>query len=200
LVGFVEEVKVKIDEKVNLPAGYYLTYGGEFENQQRAASRLMLIIPLALFLIFILLFVSFGSITQAILVLVNIPLALIGGFIGLYFSGEYLSVPASVGFIALLGIAVLNGVVLVNYFNYLIHQGYAIKDAVMEGTIKRFRPVLMTAAIAALGLLPLLFASGPGSEIQKPLAIVVINGLISSTILTLVILPILYLKFVKPIK
>ncbi len=200
LVGFVEEAKVKITEAVKLPAGYYLTYGGEFENQQRAASRLMLIIPLSLFLIFILLFVSFGSITQAILVLVNIPLALIGGFIGLYFSGEYLSVPASVGFIALLGIAVLNGVVLVNYFNYLIHQGYAIKDAVMEGTIKRFRPVLMTAAIAALGLLPLLFASGPGSEIQKPLAIVVINGLISSTILTLVILPILYLKFAKPAK
>ncbi|HIP59300.1 MAG TPA: efflux RND transporter permease subunit [Campylobacterales bacterium] len=200
LVGFVEDAKAKITEEVKLPAGYYLTYGGEFENQQRAASRLMLIIPLSLFLIFILLFVSFESITQAILVLVNIPLALIGGFIGLYFSGEYLSVPASVGFIALLGIAVLNGVVLVNYFNYLVHQGYAIKDAVMEGTIKRFRPVLMTAAIAALGLLPLLFATGPGSEIQKPLAIVVINGLISSTILTLVILPILYLKFVKPAK
>ncbi len=200
LVGFVEEVKAKIAKTVKLPAGYYITYGGEFENQQRAASKLMLIIPLSLFMIFILLFVSFGSITQAILVLVNIPLALIGGFIGLYFSGEYLSVPASVGFIALLGIAVLNGVVLVNYFNYLIDQGHTIKDAVIKGTIKRFRPVLMTATIAAFGLLPLLFASGPGSEIQKPLAIVVINGLISSTILTLVILPMLYLKFVKPIK
>ena len=200
LVGFVEEVQAKIAQEVKLPAGYHLTYGGEFENQQRAASKLMLIIPLALFLIFILLFVSFGSITQAILVLVNVPLALIGGFIGLYLSGEYLSVPASVGFIALLGIAVLNGVVLVNYFNYLIKQGYAIKDAVIEGTIKRFRPVLMTAAIAALGLVPLLFATGPGSEIQKPLAIVVVNGLVSSTLLTLLILPILYLKFVKPVK
>lgn len=198
LVGFVEEAQSKIDQEVKLPAGYYVTYGGEFENQQRAAARLMLIIPLAIFMIFILLFVSFNSLTQATLVLVNIPLALIGGFIGLYFSGEYMSVPASVGFIALLGIAVLNGVVLVNYFNHLVKQGYKLKDAVVEGTIKRFRPVLMTAAIAALGLVPLLFASGPGSEIQKPLAIVVVFGLISSTILTLVILPILYLKFVKP--
>ncbi|WP_309498591.1 CusA/CzcA family heavy metal efflux RND transporter [Sulfurovum sp.] len=197
LVGFVEEVQTKIAEEVEMPVGYYLTYGGEFENQQRAASRLMLIIPIALFMIFVLLFVSFGSLTQAVLVLVNIPLALIGGFIGLYLSGEYLSVPASVGFIALLGIAVLNGVVLVNYFNYLINQGYALKDAVMEGTLKRFRPVLMTATIAALGMVPLLFATGPGSEIQRPLAIVVINGLISSTLLTLIILPILYLKFSK---
>lgn len=197
LVGFVEEVQAKIAEEVKIPAGYYLTYGGEFENQQRAASKLMLIIPVALFMIFILLFVSFGSLTQAILVLVNIPLALIGGFIGLYLSGEYLSVPASVGFIALLGVAVLNGVVLVNYFNHLIKQGYALKDAVMEGTLKRFRPVLMTATIAAFGMVPLLFATGPGSEIQRPLAIVVINGLISSTLLTLIILPILYLKFSK---
>ncbi len=198
LVGFVQEAKEKISKEIELPAGYYITYGGEFENQQRAASRLMMIIPLALFMIFILLFISFGSVTQAVLVLVNIPLALIGGFIGLYFSGEYLSVPASVGFIALLGIAVLNGIVLVNYFNYLLAQGYELKEAVIEGTIKRFRPVLMTASIAALGLVPLLFATGVGSEIQKPLAIVVVNGLISSTILTLVILPLLFLKFVKP--
>ena len=197
LVGFVEEVKMKIEEKIKMPAGYYVTYGGEFENQQRAAGRLILIIPVALFLIFILLFVSFNSMTQAALVLINVPLALIGGFAGLYFSGEYLSVPASVGFIALLGIAVLNGVVLVNYFNYLIANGYTLIDAVREGSIKRFRPVLMTATIAALGLLPLLLATGPGSEIQKPLAIVVINGLVSSTLLTLVVLPLLYLKFKK---
>lgn len=129
------------------------------------------------------------------MVLINVPLALIGGFIGLYVSGEYLSVPASVGFIALLGIAVLNGVVLVNYFNYLIEEGRTLRDAVIEGSIKRLRPVLMTATIAAFGLIPLLFATGPGSEIQRPLAIVVINGLISSTLLTLIILPILYLKF-----
>jgi len=198
LVGFVEEVQAKIQKEVKLPAGYYLTYGGEFENQQRAASRLSVIVPLALFMIFILLFVSFGSLRQALLVLVNIPLALIGGFIGLYFSGEYLSVPASVGFIALLGIAVLNGVVLVNYFNFLVDQGYTLKKAVMKGTLKRFRPVLMTASIAALGMVPLLFASGPGSEIQRPLAIVVINGLISSTLLTLIILPLLYLRYAKP--
>ncbi|MDO9267060.1 MAG: CusA/CzcA family heavy metal efflux RND transporter [Sulfurimonas sp.] len=197
LVGFVEDAKAQIEQKVQMPAGYYVTYGGEFENQQRAAKKLMIIVPIALFLIFILLFVSFNSITQALLVLINIPLALIGGFAGLYISGEYLSVPASVGFIALLGIAVLNGVVLVNYFNYLVQNGYKVIDAVREGTIKRFRPVLMTATIAAFGLLPLLFATGPGSEIQKPLAIVVINGLISSTILTLIVLPLLYLKFTK---
>lgn len=197
LVGFVEDVKSQIEQKIKMPAGYYVTYGGEFENQQRAAAKLMIIVPIALFLIFILLFVSFNSITQALLVLINVPLALIGGFAGLYISGEYLSVPASVGFIALLGIAVLNGVVLVNYFNHLVQNGYDIINAVREGTIKRFRPVLMTAAIAAFGLAPLLFAAGPGSEIQKPLAIVVINGLISSTLLTLIVLPLLYLKFTK---
>ncbi len=197
LVSFVEEAKAAIEKEVKLPAGYYLSFGGEFENQQRAAARLAIIVPLALFLVFILLFVSFGSLMQAGIVLINVPLALIGGFIGLYFSGEYMSVPASVGFIALLGIAVLNGVVLVNYFNYLIANGSAIKDAVIEGSIKRLRPVLMTATIAAFGLLPLLFATGPGSEIQRPLAIVVINGLVSSTLLTLIILPILYLRFGK---
>lgn len=200
LVGFVEEAKERIEKEVKMPAGYYAAYGGEFENQQRAASKLMIIVPIALFLIFILLFVSFNSLTQAVLVMINVPLALIGGFAGLYFSGEYISVPASVGFIALLGIAVLNGVVLVNYFNYLVKNGYKIIDAVREGSIKRFRPVLMTATIAALGLLPLLFATGPGSEIQKPLAIVVINGLISSTLLTLIVLPLLYLKFIKSVK
>lgn len=197
LVGFVEDAKAQIEQKVQMPAGYYVTYGGEFKNQQRAASKLMIIIPIALLLIFILLFVSFNSITQAILVLITVPLGLIGGFAGLYISGEYLSVPASVGFIALLGIAVLNGVVLVNYFNYLVQHGYEVIDAVREGTLKRFRPVLMTATIAALGLLPMLFATGPGSEIQRPLAIVVINGLISSTLLTLIVLPLLYLKFTK---
>ena len=200
LVSFVEEAKMKIENEVKLPAGYYLTYGGEFENQQRAASKLAIIVPLALFLVFILLFVSFGSLIQATMVLINVPLALIGGFIGLYVSGEYMSVPASVGFIALLGIAVLNGVVMVNYFNYLIKNGTELREAVIEGSIKRLRPVLMTATIAAFGLLPLLFATGPGSEIQRPLAIVVINGLISSTLLTLIILPILYLKFSKNIE
>jgi len=192
LVSFVEEVKAKVAKEIKLPAGYYLSYGGEFENQQRAASRLQLIVPIALFLVFMLLFISFGSLKQALIVFMNVPMALIGGFMGLYFSGEYLSVPASVGFIALLGIAMLNGVVMVNYFNYLTMRGMAIKEVVVEGAVKRLRPVLMTALIASFGLVPLLFATGPGSEIQRPLAIVVINGLISSTLLTLFILPILY--------
>jgi len=192
LVGFVDEVKSKIEKEVKLPAGYYLSYGGEFENQQRASARLILIVPIALFLIFMILYISFGSITQATVVFMNVPMALIGGFIGLYYSGEYLSVPASVGFIALLGIAMLNGVVMVNYFNYLIERGMSVQKAVIEGAIKRLRPVLMTALIASFGLVPLLFATGPGSEIQRPLAIVVISGLVSSTILTLFILPILY--------
>jgi len=197
LVSFVEDVKKAVAKEVKLPAGYYITYGGEFENQQRAASRLQLIVPIALFLVFMLLYVSFGSLLQAIIVFINVPLALIGGFAGLYYSGEYLSVPASVGFIALLGIAMLNGVVMMNYFNYLVKRGVAIKEVIVEGAIKRLRPVLMTALIASFGLVPLLFATGPGSEIQRPLAIVVIAGLISSTILTLFILPILYGMFYK---
>jgi cobalt-zinc-cadmium resistance protein CzcA len=197
LVSFVDEVKATVAKEVKLPAGYYLTYGGEFENQQRAASRLQLIVPIALFLVFMLLFISFGSLVQASIVFINVPLALIGGFAGLYYSGEYLSVPASVGFIALLGIAMLNGVVMMNYFNYLTQRGIAINEVIIEGAIKRLRPVLMTALIASFGLIPLLFATGPGSEIQRPLAIVVIAGLISSTILTLFILPILYGMFYR---
>ncbi|NPA82286.1 MAG: efflux RND transporter permease subunit, partial [Epsilonproteobacteria bacterium] len=197
LVGFVEDVKKRIEKEIKLPTGYYITYGGEFENQQRAMKRLAIIVPVALFLIFILLFISFKSILQAVIVMINVPLALIGGFAGLYFSGEYMSVPASVGFIALLGIAVLNGVVLVNYFNSLLQRGYEVTEAVKIGAMKRLRPVLMTAMIAALGLIPLLFATGPGSEIQRPLAIVVINGLISSTALTLVILPVLYILVMR---
>jgi len=192
LVGFVEEVKDTIAKEIKLPLGYYLSYGGEFENQQRASNRLKLIVPIALVLVFLLLFVSFGSFVQATIVFVNVPLALIGGFIGLYSSGEYISVPASVGFIALLGIAMLNGVVMVNYFNYLLAQGMNIQKVVIEGAVKRLRPVLMTALIASFGLVPLLFSTGPGSEIQRPLAIVVIGGLVSSTLLTLFILPILY--------
>ncbi len=192
LVGFVDEVHAQIESQIGLPAGYSIEYGGEFENQQRASMRLMLIIPIAIFFIFILLFMSFQSIRQALIVLVNIPLALIGGIAGLYFTGEYLSVPASVGFIALLGIAILNGVVLVNYFNALVARGSTVCDAVVQGSLRRLRPVMMTAIIAALGLVPFLFATGPGSELQRPLAIVVVNGLVSSTFLTLILLPMLY--------
>jgi cobalt-zinc-cadmium resistance protein CzcA len=196
LVGFVNELSSKLEEGIQLPQGYFLDYAGEYQNQQRASKRLSFIVPLSLVLIFILLIVTFKSSLQAVLVLVNIPFALIGGVFGLYFSGEYMSVPATVGFIALMGIAVLNGVVMVNYFNDLRHGLYNTKELIMTGSIRRLRPVLMTAFIAALGLIPMLFATGPGSEIQKPLAIVIINGLVSSTFLTLILLPILYYKFV----
>ncbi|MBS3954509.1 MAG: efflux RND transporter permease subunit [Methylomicrobium sp.] len=198
LVGFVDEARRTIAEKVKLPAGYFVEFGGQFENQQRAAARLTIVIPVALGLIFLLLFSTFGSVRQATLVLSNIPLAMIGGVFGLWLSGEYLSVPASVGFIALLGIAVLNGVVMVSYFNQLRATGMAIEDVVITGSIRRLRPVMMTASIAAFGLIPLLFATGPGSEIQRPLAIVVIGGLVSSTFLTLFLLPILFKLFGQP--
>ena len=195
LVGFVEEARSVVAEKINLPPGYYLEWGGQFENQQRAATRLAIVVPVAIALIFLLLFSTFRSVRQALLVLTNIPFALIGGVFALWFTGEYLSVPASVGFIALLGIAVLNGVVMVAYFNQLLDLNMPMEEVVIEGARRRLRPVLMTASIAAFGLVPLLFASGPGSEIQRPLAIVVIGGLATATLLTLIILPILYRRF-----
>ncbi len=190
---------VKIDREMGsrygVVIGYRVTWGGQFENQQRAAARLSLVVPLALGFIFLILFTTFGSVRQALLVLSNIPFALVGGIVALWVTGEYLSVPASVGFIALLGIAVLNGVVLVSYFNQLHAEGLSLLDCVTEGAKRRLRPVLMTASITAFGLIPLLFATGPGSEIQRPLAIVVIGGLMSATALTLILLPILYLRF-----
>ena len=192
LVSFVDEARQAVAEKVDLPIGYTVEFGGQFENQQRAAATLSLVIPVSLGLIFLLLFSTFGSVRQAALVLSNIPLAMIGGVFALWLSGEYLSVPASVGFIALLGIAVLNGVVMVSYFNQLIATGMDLVNVVLVGSTRRLRPVLMTACIAAFGLIPLLFSTGPGSEIQRPLAIVVIGGLVSSTVLTLFILPILF--------
>jgi cobalt-zinc-cadmium resistance protein CzcA len=195
LVGFVEEAKQLIAKNIPLETGYYLEWGGQFENQQRAATRLGLVIPIAIGLIFLLLFSTFGSVRQALLVLFNIPLAMIGGVFALWGFGEYLSVPASVGFIALLGIAVLNGVMMVSYFNQLRLLGFDINHIVVEGAKRRLRPVLMTANITMFGLVPLLFATGPGSEIQRPLAIVVIGGLITSTCLTLLLLPILYRQF-----
>jgi cobalt-zinc-cadmium resistance protein CzcA len=195
LVGFVEEAKAAVAKAVPLEGGYRLAWGGQFENQQRAAKRLGLVIPVAIGLIFLLLFSTFRSVRQAVLVLTNIPFAMIGGVFSLWISGEYLSVPASVGFIALLGIAVLNGVVMVTYFNQLLALGKPVAEVVVEGAMRRLRPVMMTASIAAFGLVPLLFATGPGSEIQKPLAVVVIGGLITSTLLTLVLLPILYRRF-----
>ncbi|MGZ8240650.1 MAG: efflux RND transporter permease subunit [Methylobacter sp.] len=198
LVGFVEEARNAVKKEVKLPTGYTIEFGGQFENQQRAAATLSLVVPLSLGLIFLLLFSTFGSVRQAVLVLSNIPLAMVGGVFALWFSGEYLSVPASVGFIALLGIAVLNGVVMVSYFNQLKATGMALSEVVVTGSARRLRPVLMTASIAAFGLIPLLFATGPGSEIQRPLAIVVIGGLVSSTFLTLFLLPILFKLFGLP--
>ncbi len=197
LVGFVDEVRQQVATQIKLEPGYRVQFGGQFENQQRAAKRLSIVIPIALLLIFVLLFSTFQSIRQTILILINIPFAMIGGVFALWISGEYLSVPASVGFIALLGIAVLNGVVMLSYFNQLLAQGLSIAQVAVQGARRRLRPVLMTASIAAFGLAPLLFATGPGSEIQKPLAIVVIGGLISSTFLTLILLPMLYQKYGK---
>ncbi len=195
LVGFVEEARAAVASAVPLPQGVRLGWGGQFENQQRAAARLALVVPVALALIFLLLFATFGSLRQAVMVFANIPFAMVGGVFALALSGEYLSVPASVGFIALLGIAVLNGVVMITHFNQLQAAGLPMQQVVTEGAMRRLRPVLMTAGIAAFGLVPLLFASGPGSEIQRPLAIVVIGGLLSSTFLTLVMLPILYRRY-----
>lgn len=195
LVGFVEEAQRLVAKNVKLPTGYRVAWGGQFENQQRASARLALVIPLALGLIFLMLFSTLRSVRQSLLVLSNIPFALVGGIVALWVTGEYLSVPASVGFIALLGIAVLNGIVLVTYFNQLREEGVSLHDSVRLGAIRRLRPVLMTASITAFGLIPLLFATGPGSEIQRPLAIVVIGGLITATALTLILLPILYQRF-----
>ena len=195
LVGFVDEAKAAVAQRVPLPTGYSLAWGGQFENQQRAAARLTLVVPVALALIVGVLFATLGTLGQALLVFANIPLALVGGVVALAVTGEYLSVPASVGFIALMGIAVLNGLVLVTHFNQLRAQGLPIDQVVRQGALRRLRPVLMTASITALGLIPLLLATGPGSEIQRPLAIVVIGGLVSSTLLTLVLLPILYRYF-----
>ncbi len=192
LVGFVDEAKQAVQAKVELPTGYLVQWGGQFENQQRAAARLAIVVPVSLLLIFLLLFTTFGSVRQATLVFSNIPLAMIGGVFALWISGEYMSVPASIGFIALLGVAVPNSVVLLSYFNQLRATGMAMSEVIIVGSERRLRPVLMTASLTAFGLLPMLFASGPGSEIQRPLAIVVIGGLVSSTFLTLILLPILY--------
>ena len=195
LVGYVDEAKADIAAHVKLPPGYRLVWGGQFENQQRASARLAVVLPISVLMIFGILYFTLGSLRASLLILTNIPFAIVGGMIALAVSGEYLSVPASVGFIALLGIAVLNGLVMVSYFRQLRQEGMPLAEAVRRGAERRLRPVLMTATIAAFGLVPLLFATGPGSEIQKPLAIVVIGGLVSATLLTLVLLPILYERF-----
>lgn len=197
IVGFVEELDRLINSKVKLPTGYYLEFGGEFENQRRATNNLLTVVPAALLLILVILFTTFRSLTIAALILGNIPFALMGGVVALYASGEYLSVPASVGFIALLGIAVLNAVVMISHFEQCRGSIQGAYERVLEGSIKRLRPILMTATTALFGLLPLVFASGPGAEIQRPLAIVVVGGLMTSTITTLFLLPLVYLWMEK---
>ena len=190
--GFVEEAQRAVAGQVDLPAGYFVTWGGQFENQQRAKATLQVVLPICLGLIFVLLYMSFGSVQSAVLIILNVPFALIGGVFALGVSGQYLSVPSAVGFIAVFGIAVQNGVVMVAYFNQLVGEGRAARDAVLEGAFLRLRPVLMTALTTASGLVPLLLATGIGSEVQRPLATVVVGGLASSTLLTLVVLPALY--------
>ena len=193
--GLVTELRERMAQEIDLPPGYSVVFGGQFENQQRAQARLAIVVPLSLGLIFLLLYFAFQSVGQAFLIMVNVPLALIGGIAALFFSGQYLSVPGSIGFVALLGVAVLNGVVMVNAVNYRIENGMTAEDAVLDGAMSRLRPVLMTATTTALGLIPMLLSRGVGAEIQRPLATVVVGGLVSSTLLTLVILPVLYTVF-----
>ena len=193
--GVVAELRDRIDQQIDLPPGYSVVFGGQYESQQRAQARLMIVVPLSLLLILLMLYFAFHSVGQALLILVNIPLALIGGIGALLISGQYLSVPGSIGFIALLGVAVLNGVVMVNAVNQRLEGGLTAADAVFDGAMSRLRPVLMTASTTALGLLPMLLSSGVGSEVQRPLATVVVGGLVSSTFLTLFVLPVLYPSF-----
>ena len=195
--GLVAEIQQRINDDIDLPPGYTVVFGGQFENQQRAQAKLMIVVPVSLGLIFLLLYFAFSSVGQSLLIMLNVPLAMIGGIAALFISGQYLSVPGSIGFIALFGVAVLNGVVMVNAINQRVSDGLAIGSAVFEGALSRLRPVLMTASIAALGLIPMLLATGVGSEVQRPLATVVVGGLFSSTLLTLVVIPALYSYFSK---
>jgi heavy metal efflux system protein len=195
LQGFVTEAQQRIAAQVQLPPGYYVTWGGQFENLQRATARLLIVVPLALFLIFVLLFSAFGSVKQALIVYTGVPFAVVGGVLALAIRGLPFSISAGVGFIALFGVAVLNGVVMVSFINDLRAQGRSPEDAVTEGAETRLRPVLMTALVASLGFIPMAIATSAGAEVQRPLATVVIGGLITSTVLTLLILPTLYRWF-----
>jgi cobalt-zinc-cadmium resistance protein CzcA len=194
VVSVVDDIRAVLSEPGTIPKGYSVSYGGDFENQQRAAQRLMLLVPFALVLIILILFSTLGGLSRTAIILGNIPLALMGGLLTLFASGEYLSVPASVGLIALMGVSVLNGVVMLTRLDALRDSGTDLAEIVVEGATSRLRPVLMTAVTAIMGLVPLVFASGPGAEIQRPLAIVVIGGLFTATITTLYLLPLVYLR------
>jgi len=193
--SFVKDAQAAIDQQVKLPPDYYLTWGGTFENLQRASARLLIVAPLALFLIFVLLFTTFRSVRHALLIYTGIPFAVVGGILALALRGMSFSISAGVGFIALFGVAVLNGVVMVSYINHLREEGRSVDDAVREGAEIRLRPVLMTALVASLGFIPMAIATSAGAEVQRPLATVVIGGLVTSTLLTLLILPMLYRWF-----
>jgi len=193
LGGVVADIRERITADVKLPSGYFVEYGGQFENQQRAMARLSIIVPIVVLSVFVLLYLSFGAARFAFIIILNVPLALVGGVLGLLVTGNYLSVPASVGFIALFGIAVQNGMVLVSNFNQLAEGDRPLDEVVMEGSLLRLRPVLMTALTTILGLLPLLLSTGIGSEVQRPLATVVVFGLATSTLLTLFVVPTVYL-------
>jgi heavy metal efflux system protein len=190
--GFVRDANAAIERQVELPAGYWIEWGGAFENQQRALAKLAVIVPITIFFIFVLLYTAFNSVKYAALILANVPFATIGGLLALFVTGQYLSVPSAIGFIAVFGVAMLNGIVLVTFLNELRYKGLSVREAVVQGTALRLRPVLMTASVAVLGLLPMLLSSGVGAETQRPLATVVVGGLITSTLLTLVLLPVLY--------
>jgi cobalt-zinc-cadmium resistance protein CzcA len=192
LGSFVAEAQRQVGEQVSLPAGYYIEWGGQFENQQRAMTRLALVIPASILIIFALLFSTFNSVKQALLILLNVPFACVGGIAALWMRHLNLNLSAAVGFIALFGVAVLNGVVLVSYINRLVEQGLPMSEAVAKGAAVRLRPVLMTALVASLGFVPMAVATSAGAEVQRPLATVVIGGLVTSTLLTLVVLPALY--------
>jgi cobalt-zinc-cadmium resistance protein CzcA len=190
--GFVKEAEAKIRDTVKLPTGYWMEWGGAFENQQRALARLAVIVPLTIGLIFILLYTAFNSVRYAAMIIANVPFAVIGGVFGLAVTGQYVSVPSAIGFIAVFGVAMLNGIVLLTFLNDLRGQGRSVREAVREGAALRLRPVLMTASVAILGLVPMLLSSGVGAETQRPLATVVVGGLFTSTALTLLLLPLIY--------
>ncbi|MBD8524376.1 efflux RND transporter permease subunit [Pseudomarimonas arenosa] len=190
--GFVREASAAVEQQVRMPAGYWIEWGGAFENQQRALAKLSLIVPITIFFIFVLLYTAFNSIKYATLIIANVPFATIGGLLALFITGQYLSVPSAIGFIAVFGVAMLNGIVLVSFLNEQQQKGLSVRDAVLQGTALRLRPVLMTASVAILGLVPMLISSGVGAETQRPLATVVVGGLLSSTLLTLILLPVLY--------
>jgi cobalt-zinc-cadmium resistance protein CzcA len=200
VASFVDEAKKKIEKDVTLPPGYYLKWGGAFENLERATGRLLIVVPIALFLIFVMLFSTFGSAKQALMIYTGIPFAIVGGVVALALRGMPFSISAGVGFIALFGVAVLNGVVMISFINHLREEGKSVINAVNEGSMTRLRPVLMTALVASLGFIPMALATSAGAEVQRPLATVVIGGLITSTLLTLLILPTLYAWFEKDVE